>query len=102
VSGTWTGAIKETEADRGHPITLLLKMNGATVTGSLTGGPPRGAEQPLVNGKLQGDQLSFNVKDQGPQGEPLTIPYKGRVADGRIRGTVPSPMGTATWEVTKQ
>jgi hypothetical protein len=102
LSGTWTGTISDPGGGRGHPITLTLKVDGETVTGTLTGGPPTGDEQHLANGKLKSDQLFFSVKALGPEGQPFVITYKGKVAGNRIEGTNTAPMGTLSWEVTKK
>jgi hypothetical protein len=83
VTGTWSGYIADPGGNN-HDISLNLKTDGNKVTGTMTGGPPMGAEQQIVNGKLDGDQLSFEVNAQGPGGESLTPTYKGKVSGNRI------------------
>ena len=101
LTGTWAGRITDPAGNK-HEITLSLKVDGTGVTGTLTGGPPNGEQQSLVNGKIDGEQLSFTVNAQGPGGQAMTLPYKGKVAGNRIQGTVESPMGGLPWEVTKK
>lgn len=101
LTGVWTGHLTDPMGNK-HDISLRLKVAGDSVTGTLTGGPPSGEEQSLVNGKLQGDQLSFDVKTQGPGGGTLVLTYKGTIAGNRIQGSQESPMGALPWEVTKQ
>jgi hypothetical protein len=100
LNGAWTGQITDPSGNP-HPLTLQLKVDGNKVTGTITGGPPSGEEQPLVNGKIEGDQLSFDVKTQGPAGE-IVLAYKGKVAGNRIQGSNDSPMGSLPWEATKK
>jgi autotransporter translocation and assembly factor TamB len=101
LTGTWTGQITGPAGEK-HELTLKLKSDGAKVTGSITGGPPTGAEQPIANGKLEGDQLEFEVQAPGPGGESLTLTYKGKVSGNKIQGSNESPMGSLPWEATKQ
>ena len=99
VSGAWSGQLTD-PAGNTHPITLQLTLAENKVTGTLTGGPPLGEAQSLVNGKLEGDQLSFDVKAQGPGGE-IVITYKGQVTGNHIAGTSHSPVADVPWEATK-
>jgi hypothetical protein len=101
LTGTWTGQITGPGGDK-HELTLKLKSDGAKVTGSIAGGPPTGEQLPIVNGKLEGDQLKFEVQAAGPAGESLTLSYKGKVSGNKIQGSHESPMGTLPWEATKQ
>jgi hypothetical protein len=52
VTGTWAGKI----TDRGnkHNFSFILKQNGGKVTGTVSGAPPHGEEQPIVGGKMDG------------------------------------------------
>jgi hypothetical protein len=101
LTGTWTGHITD-RGDNNHDITIQLKQDGDKITGTLTGGPPSGAEAPIVDGKIEGDQISFGVKTQGPQGGDIVIAYKGKVTGNQIKGTGEIPGMSLPFEVTKK
>jgi hypothetical protein len=101
LTGTWIGQITGPAGEK-HDLTLDLKLDGIKVTGTLTGGPPAGEQQTIVNGKLAGDQLTFEVQTSGPGGESLTLIYKGTVSGNKIQGSNDSPMGSLPWEATKR
>ena len=100
LTGTWTGRL--TDPMGGHEIVLRLKAESGKITGTLTGGPPAGKEEALTDVRLEGDQLTFTVKAQGPQGESLELKYKGKVTGNRIQGTHEGPMGSIPWEVARK
>jgi hypothetical protein len=83
VDGKWTGNI--TTPDGEAPVSLTLKADGATLTGTTTG--PDGSETKIADGKIDGNNLSFSVTfDFG--GMPLTIGYKGVLAGNQIKFTL--------------
>jgi autotransporter translocation and assembly factor TamB len=100
LTGKWTGHIND-PGGGSHDLTLELKSDGDKVTGTMTGGPPNGDKQRL-SGKLAGDDLSFDIKAQGPGGEAMTLSFKGKVSGNHIVGSHDSPMGPIPWEVTKK
>jgi hypothetical protein len=100
LTGTWTGKI--TDPMGSHAISLQLKVEGGKITGTLTGGPPTGEALPITEARLEGDQLSFKVKLQDPQGEDHLLVYKGKVTGNRIQGKHEAPFGSVPWEVTKK
>ena len=89
-SGTyiWTQAARGGGPDRTN--TLVLKLTGDKLTGSLTA-PGRGgaAATPtdIADGKVAGAVVSFDViRDYN--GNSRTNKYSGTLADGTIKGTV--------------
>jgi D-alanyl-D-alanine carboxypeptidase len=102
--GTWTGHITGPNGGR-HGIVLELKTEGGKTAGTLKGGPPSGAEQPIEDARLDGDRLSFKVEAEGPGGERVIFLYEGRVTRDHIQGTHEGPhQGPGEglpWEVTK-
>jgi hypothetical protein len=100
LTGKWSGQLTDPRGEK-HEIGLNLKVDGEKVTGTMTGGPPAGAEEQIVDGRLQGDQLSFAVRVQGPDGNPVELAYRGKVEGNHIIGTHESPMGSLHWEATK-
>jgi hypothetical protein len=100
LSGTWTGTLTDPSGNE-HPVTLALKVDGVNVTGAMTGGPPTGAKQPLANGKLNGDQLSYNISAAGPQGTP-SMAYTCTVSGNKLACSNTSPMGTLQFDLTRK
>ncbi|CAN5792179.1 class I SAM-dependent methyltransferase [soil metagenome] len=78
VEGTW----------RMGDGTLTLKQTHQEVSGTLQA---RGNSQP-VTGKLRGEEISLSVGD---------AEYSGKVAGGRMQGTVKSSSGPSAWSATK-
>jgi hypothetical protein len=101
LAGTWTGQLTDPMGNR-HGLTLQLAVHGDTITGTLAGGPPTGAKAPISDVTLRGNQLSFDVTADGPQGSTITLSYSGTIAGNRIKGTQESPMGSLPWQVTKK
>lgn len=101
LAGTWTGQLTDPMGNR-HALTLQLEVHGGAISGTLTGGPPTGAAAPITDVKLRGNQLSFEVSAQGPQGSTITLAYRGTVSGNRIAGTQESPMGSLPWAVTRR
>src|SRR5260370_13259398 len=72
VSGKWTY-----EMSRGGNTmtsTITLKADGAKLTGSVSG--RQGAETPIENGKVDGNNVSFEVTREGQNGKK-TMKYTG-------------------------
>jgi precorrin-6B methylase 2 len=78
VGGTW----------RMGDGTLTLEQTYQEVSGTLQAG---GKSQP-VTGKLRGEEISFSIGD---------AEYSGKVAGGRMQGTVKGSSGPSSWSATK-
>jgi len=72
-------------------VTLDLAAAGGALTGTFTGA--QGGPQNIEGGTLDGDQFSWKVNRQGPQG-PITLTFAGKVDGDKIEGTVTTPRGT--------
>jgi hypothetical protein len=69
VTGVWTGEWEiDPDGSRGAGHYMVLQQDGAAVTGTV--GPNSGQQAPIANGKLTGDQLSFD----------LSIPFGPKLA----------------------
>jgi hypothetical protein len=82
VSGKWTY-----EMSRGGNTmtsTITLKADGATLTGSVSG---RNGDTAIANGKVDGDNVSFEVTREGPNGT-MTMHYTGKAGGDEIKFTV--------------
>jgi len=80
VDGTWNGSIQGPAGD----INLIFKFkaDGATLTGTTLGFD--GAEVAIKDGKIDGNNISWNVTfDFG--GMAFTIAYKGVVSPDQIK-----------------
>lgn len=100
LSGTWTGTLKD-PGGGDHQITLNITVAGSRVTGSLTGGPPMGQEQPITNGRLAGHKLSFEIDTPTPDGQTIVLHYHGAISGTTIHGTADTPMGSLPWTAIK-
>lgn len=58
-----------------------LKADGAKLTGTVK--TSRG-ENEIIDGKIDGDKVSFAVKRQGFQGNEMTIKYEGSVSGDEL------------------
>jgi hypothetical protein len=97
VTGKW---VFETQGRDGTPrqSTLNLKADGANLTGDITGGmggrggggggaPP---PAPISNGKVNGNNVSFDVtRDMG--GQSITIKYEGVVSGSEMKLKISRP-----------
>jgi hypothetical protein len=102
LTGVWVGTLTD-PAGMQHDLALNLEVNGQKVTGTMSGAPPDGAEQPIQNGKFDGKQLSFELQVAPmPGANPIVVSFKGEVAGNKIKGTHESPMGETPWEATKK
>jgi hypothetical protein len=89
VTGKWT---YETPGRNGGPArqtTITLKQDGAKLTGSIPGF--RGGEPTeITNGKVDGDNVSFEVTREF-NGNSMTTKYSGTVSGDEMKLTVERP-----------
>ena len=78
-SGRWTATL--TKGDRTGTANLNMSISGTAVTGTLS--DPSGQVWQIENGKLEGNQLSFDVTAR-EHGGTKNIHFFGQVADGLI------------------
>jgi len=62
---------------------LDLKSDGAALNGTQTA---QGSTQPLANGKLDGDKLSWSANITNPM--PMTLEFTGAVEGDTLKGSV--------------
>jgi len=88
VTGTWTGSMANGNGD--FSLTYTFKQDGDKLSGTVTG--PQGDPMPLINCKIDGDQMSFAVKvDMG--GNAATFSSKGTVKGDEITLTTTNDAG---------
>jgi hypothetical protein len=73
VTGTWKGSMETPQGTR--ETTLNLKADGNTLTGTITG---RQGEIQIQDGKVKGDNISFNVV-RNFNGNEFKMEYKGKL-----------------------
>lgn len=98
VTGKW--AYEQQGRNGAQTVTLNLKADGSNLTGSLEGG--RGGPVEISNGKIDGDNVSFEVT-RAFNGNSFTTKYKGTVSGSEMKLTVERPGrdgNTMTNEVT--
>jgi len=76
VTGKWTAQVPGRSGQM-REVTITLKASGQTLTGTVTG---RGGENPISEGKITGDDISFKVTTQ--QGAQT---YTGKVVGNEIK-----------------
>jgi hypothetical protein len=104
-TGKWT---YETPGRGGGParqVTITLKQDGAKLTGSVPG-MGRGGDNPpppteITDGKVDGNNVSFTVKRQTPNGEFVTK-YEGTINgdEMKLKTTMDMGNGPQTREFT--
>jgi hypothetical protein len=99
VTGHWTG---EMTTQRGpQPFNLDLKQSGTSLTGAITGG--RGGDVAIVDGKFDGDTVTFSTSTQGRDGTPNVQKYTGKLSGDSIAFTREGGRGgPVTFTVKKQ
>jgi hypothetical protein len=106
VTGKWGYEMAGRGGGPGRPVTLDLKADGATLTGTVTGmggggrgqggggGAPGGgtppAPTPISNGKVDGNNISFEVSRDTQNGAMVTK-YAGVVSGSEMKLKVTAP-----------
>jgi len=81
-TGTWTAEQPGRDGNT-YNITFKLKADGAKLTGTMGGDQ---FEQPIQNGEIHGDDISFMVHLEF--GDGIDLKYTGKVAADKIDFTV--------------
>ena len=81
LNGKWAGQVQE-KGSEPREISFDFKVAGAKLTGTVAGA----LNGPIINGKVNGAELSFNLS-VGKEAAKRILNFKGRVADGEIKFT---------------
>jgi hypothetical protein len=85
IDGTWTWTYKLRDGTEGEAKLKLKQEGDAKLTGSYVARD--GAETPIEDGKIAGDELSFTVNRMvGDQ--KMKFEYKGKLAGDTITGKI--------------
>ena len=100
VSGKWTYEQAGRNGGPARQVTITLKADGSTLTGSVPGmrdAPPI----EITNGKVDGDNVSFEVKREF-NGNTMVSKYEGKVSgdEMKLKITRETQNGPMTNEVT--
>lgn len=98
LTGKWVG--EANPSGKGGPPTFNFKQSGSTLTGTTMA---RGGEIGISNGKVDGNNVSFEVtRDMGDKGK-VTTKYSGTVEGNTMKLTADNGSGnTRSITLTKQ
>jgi len=80
-TGKWTGQMKGPDGSGDFEISFTFKQDGAKLTGSVQG--PQGDPIEIIDGKVDGDKISFVVKVDFNGG--MTITHTGAISGDEIK-----------------
>ena len=86
VSGKWTFEQPGRGGNPGRPVTITLKADGSTLTGTMPAGGRGGGGDPVAisDGKVDGNNVSFTVKRE-MNGNAIVIKYEGTVSGDEMK-----------------
>jgi hypothetical protein len=86
VTGKWTYEAPGRGGNPGRPTTITLKADGSTLTGTMPAGGRGGAGDPIAisDGKIDGNNISFNVK-RDMNGTTMVTKYEGVVNGDELK-----------------
>jgi len=86
IAGVWKATVDTPNG--AMESTLDLKVTGTKLTGTVTSAQMPSA--PISDGKVDGDNVSFTVKRDGPNGQ-FVINYKGTVSGDEMKLKIEIP-----------
>jgi hypothetical protein len=101
VTGKWTFEQPGRGGNPGRPVTITLKADGSTLTGTMPAGGRGGAGDPIAisDGKIDGNNVTFTVKrDMG--GNTVVTKYEGAVSGDEMKLKITRPGQDGTPMVT--
>jgi len=101
VTGKWTYQQPGRQGGDPTPVTITLKADGATLTGTVPpqmggrgggGGGTPPADSAITNGKVTGDKIYFEVSRPGRGGgDPTVTKYEGTVSGDELKLKITRP-----------
>jgi hypothetical protein len=85
VAGRWTAKVPGAQGQGESDVTLVLKVDGSTVTGTLNNSQMPGDVE-IKEGKVTGDEISFSLMRTIGQQE-VKVLWKGKFAGDEIKFT---------------
>jgi len=90
VSGKWSGRFVDVQDEaKSESIFMILKQEGSQLSGS--GGPTEDQQRPIQNGKVEGDNLTFEIATGKG-----TISFDLKATDDEIKGEMKRTRGDGT------
>ena len=88
-TGTWTWTMPGREGAEPRKTTLKLKAEGEKLTGTVSapGRQGQARDTEITNGKLKGDEISFEVTREFG-GNKMVAKYSGKISGDTIKGKV--------------
>jgi len=83
VNGKWVAQVPGRDGQT-RETTFNFKVEGDKLTGTVSG---RQGDNPISDGKISGDDISFSVTAGGGGGNTFKLIYKGKVAGDEIKFT---------------
>ena len=93
VAGKWTAKVPGGQGGAESDVTLVLKVDGTTVTGTLNNSQMPGDVE-IKEGKVTGDEVSFSLMRTIGQAETKVL-WKGKIAGDEIKFTRSTEGGAA-------
>ena len=84
-TGTWKWKTPGRGGAEGREVTLKLKQDGDKLTGKILGSG-NNQDTEISDGKVKGDELSFNVVRKTRSGQERTTKYHGKLDGDTIKG----------------
>ncbi|MEP6716828.1 MAG: hypothetical protein ABJC09_14750 [Terriglobia bacterium] len=81
-TGTWQGELPGPDGNS-YPMTFKLKADGAKLSGTMGGDQ---FEQPITEGEIKGDDITFNVHLEFNNG--IDLKFTGKIGADKIDLTV--------------
>jgi hypothetical protein len=93
VSGKWTYQQPGRGGGDPVPVTITLKQDGSTLTGTVPGFGRGGQAPPqeISNGKVDGDHIYFEVKRTNQNGDEIITKYDGTVSGDTLKLKITRP-----------
>jgi hypothetical protein len=95
VAGTWKASVETPNGS--FENTFVFKVDGNKLTG--TSSNQMMGETPISDGKVDGDDVTFNVVINR-DGNEFKLAYKGKVTGNEMKLTITLPQGDRTFEMT--
>jgi len=106
VAGTWSWTRPGRNGGPDVTNTLTLKIDGDTVTGSLSApGRNRVNKSEITEGKITGNEVTFKITNER-NGTTTTMTYTGKITGDTIEGKIKRQTGdneprTSTWKAAR-
>jgi hypothetical protein len=93
VAGKWTAKVPGAQGQGESDVTLVFKVDGSNVTGTLNNSQLPGDVE-IKEGKINGDEISFHLMRTIGQAETKVL-WKGKIAGDEIKFTRSTDAGAA-------